>query len=152
MAYVKDIQTSIEEFLETTAKKLKSISIEDWEAKAVPDKWSRKEILGHLIDSGQTNIRRLIVSQYSQNEKIRYEQNEWVKYNDYQLVNVDEIISLWYLTNKQYHKISKSIPADSLDYRCDTGKNDIELVTLRFLIDDYWGHQVHHLKLIFQGK
>jgi len=149
MAYLNDIRTSIEEFLETAIGKLKSVSIGDWETKASPDKWSKKEILGHLIDSGQNNIRRLIVGQYSQNEKIRYEQNEWVKYNEYQHVPIDELINQWYYTNKQYERICNTIPASSLDNTCDTGKNNAELVTLRFLIDDYWGHQVHHLNQIY---
>lgn len=149
MSYFNDIQTSIEEFLDTTFLRLKSISLEDWESKSSKDKWSRKEILGHLIDSGQNNIRRLIVSQYHQNEKIVYLQNEWVKYNEYHLIPIEELISLWHLTNKQYHRISKSIPSASLDNTCDTGKKEVELVTLRFLIDDYWGHQQHHLRQIF---
>lgn len=148
MSYINDIQTSIEEYLNHTVERLKSISLKDWESKPFSDKWSKKEILGHLIDSGQNNIRRLIVSQYSPNEKIRYEQNEWVKYNAYHQVATDELITSWYLTNKQYDRISKSIPAESLDFTCDTGKNNIELVTLRFLINDYWGHQLHHLRQI----
>jgi hypothetical protein len=148
MSYVNDISSSIEEFLDLTVERLKSISLKDWESKPSSDKWSKKEILGHLIDSGQTNIRRLIVSQYSQNEKIGYAQDDWVKYNDYHHMAVDELISQWYLTNKQYHRISKTIPVASMDYTCDTSKNGVELVTLRFLINDYWGHQSHHLHQI----
>ena len=40
----------------------------------------QRPILGHLIDSAMTNIRRLIITQYQQNEKIVYAQDEWVKY------------------------------------------------------------------------
>lgn len=144
--YSNTIQLPIPDFLESIKEKLNAIPENIWQVKPAHDKWSKKEILGHLIDSGQNNIRRLIVSQYQQNDKIRYEQNEWVKYNGYQTVSKDELIQLWYLTNKQYHRISTTIPDTSLLHTCDTGKETVSLVTLKFLIEDYWGHQIHHLK------
>ena len=40
--------------------------------KPSPSKWSKKEIVGHLIDSAQNNIRRFIVAQYEVNPAIIY--------------------------------------------------------------------------------
>ncbi len=148
MTYPNTIQTSINGFLDSIVETLKNISDEGWAYKPSPDKWSKKEILGHLIDSAQTNIRRLIVSQYKPNDKIVYLQNDWVKYSDYQNMNKEELIQLWYLINKHYHRVSQSIPSKSLNITCDTSAGEPMLRTLSFLIEDYWGHQQHHLDTI----
>ena len=57
---------------------------EDWAYKISPEKWSKKEILGHLCDSALSNIRRFVVTQYKENENIVYDQDFWVKAQNYQ--------------------------------------------------------------------
>ena len=69
-------------------------------AKPSPGKWSKKEILGHLIDSAQNNIRRFVVSQYEEKPHIVYAQDEWVKAGGYQQYNTADLIELWQLLNK----------------------------------------------------
>jgi hypothetical protein len=147
--YTNTIQTSIQEFIEETFYELEKIHADVWSSKPDPARWSKKEILGHLIDSAQTNIRRLIVSQYQQNEKIRYRQNEWVAYSNYQDMPIPELLIFWKLINLHYHRVSQNIPKASLAFTCDTGQEEVSLVTLGFLIRDYWGHQQHHLGQIF---
>jgi hypothetical protein len=48
------------------------------------DKWSRKEIVGHLIDSANVNYNRFIRALYK-NDLIfeTYPQDEWVVLQDY---------------------------------------------------------------------
>ncbi|MEO5582262.1 MAG: DinB family protein [Saprospiraceae bacterium] len=148
--YPNTITTTIPEFIEDTLSTLSTYSDHEWEEKPEPDKWSRKEILGHLVDSAMTNIRRLIVSQNHQNEKITYQQNEWVRFSDYQHMDIQDLMTLWKLINLQYHKISKTIPAKSLSYTTDTDSETVSLKTLSYLIEDYWGHQQHHLGQIYK--
>src|SRR6185436_12071230 len=65
-------------------EKFKQFSEEEWAAKPDPKKWSKKEILGHLVDSAQNNIRRFIVGQYENNPQIVYNQDQWVAMQVYQ--------------------------------------------------------------------
>lgn len=148
--YPNTITTSIPEFIEDNLATLSTFSNHEWEDKPDPDKWSRKEILGHLVDSAMTNIRRLIVSQAHQNEKITYQQNEWVHFSDYQHMDIQDLMTLWKLINLQYHRISKTIPTESLSFTTDTDNETVSLKTLSFLIEDYWGHQQHHLQQIYK--
>lgn len=48
-----------------------------------PAKWSKKEILGHLIDSATNNHHRFVRVQFETNLKISYDQNKWNQYNFY---------------------------------------------------------------------
>ena len=51
---------------------LQRISPEDLICKISPEKWSNKEVIGHLIDSAQSNIRRFVVAQYEDKPYIVY--------------------------------------------------------------------------------
>jgi hypothetical protein len=144
MAKADDIERSIMVGYDTFA----TISEKEWTFKPAPEKWSKKEILGHLIDSAQNNLRRFIVSQHEPDDKIYYHQDEWVRYQNYQSADIGELQQLWLLINKQFVRTVRNIPAAALKNTCDTGKKAIELHTLEFLVEDYHAHMLHHLKQI----
>jgi len=129
-------------------QRFQTISEEEWNYKATPEKWSKKEIIGHLCDSAFTNIRRFVVTQYKENENIVYDQNEWVKIQNYQNVPTDEVISLWKALNYQIVRVVENIPDEALQRTCDTTKTELQVFTLEFIINDYVEHLQHHLKAI----
>ncbi|CAH0155296.1 DinB family protein [Chryseobacterium sp. WG14] len=129
-------------------QRFQTISEEEWNYKATPEKWSKKEIIGHLCDSAFTNIRRFVVTQYKENENIVYDQNEWVKIQNYQNVPTDEVISLWKTLNYQIVRVVENIPDEALQRTCDTTKTELQVFTLEFIINDYVEHLQHHLKAI----
>lgn len=128
------------------------ISDDEWRNKFSPDKWSKKEILGHLCDSAFTNIRRFIVTHYKENENIVYDQNFWVKAQNYQNIPVQNIINLWISLNFQLINIVENIPEELLNNICDTSKIEKQSFTIKFLIEDYINHLNHHLKVINNDK
>jgi len=109
-----------------------NISDEAWNDKPQPLKWSKKELLGHLVDSAVNNIRRLVVGQYEQGVKIIYHQDEWVNNQNYQEAAIAEVIMLWKLLNHQISRVIENIPEKKLQNTCDTGKGKIEMHTLSF--------------------
>ena len=120
----------------------------EWAAKPDPAKWSKKEVLGHLIDSALNNHRRFVVGQYAQGQNIVYAQDQWVASQNYQQAHTPELIALWQLLNLQIVRILENMPADAYQHVCDTGKNGPELHTLEWLAEDYVAHMRHHfLKL-----
>ena len=116
--------------------------------KPVINKWSKKEIIGHLIDSAQNNIRRFVTAQYQTNPHVVYEQNIWVSVQHYQDYNSVALINLWQLLNRHIVLILKNIPVEKYQQQCNTGKEKEELHTLEFLASDYITHHLHHLKQI----
>ena len=120
----------------------------DWDFKISSDKWCKKEILGHLVDSAQNNIRRLIIGQYRNNENIVYNQNIWVKAADYQHYNTADLLPLFVLLNKHFCKILLNLPVENLKTLTDWGLNEPNLVTLEFASLDYLRHLDHHINQI----
>lgn len=116
--------------------------------KSSPGKWSKKEILGHLIDSGINNLQRFTEIQYeSKPYKIRkYKQDDLVRANDYQNADIQELTDFWKAVNFRIRNLILLQTDNSLAYPVDLGEK--EQVDLGFLIRDYVHHLEHHLKQI----
>ena len=134
--------------LEDSTGAFANLTETDWNAKPDARKWSKKEILGHLVDSALTNLRRFIMTQYQPGEKIVYHQDEWVALQGYQQADLKELITLWVGLNRQIARVIERIPEDKLQLNCDTGKAGIEPHSLEYLIEDYLVHLKHHLEQI----
>jgi len=133
-------------------EKLKHINEADFALKPRPDKWSKKEELGHLIDSAHNNLRRFIAGQFELNPKIIYHQNEWVMAANYQQQNSADLILLWSLLNRQICEVIKAMPVAAEERLCDTGSDSNELHSLKWLAEDYIKHLKHHLHHILELK
>lgn len=135
-----------------SARAFEGVAHEEWAYKTHPSKWSKKEILGHLIDSAQTNLRRFVMTQYVQNQKIVYHQDEWVALQRYQEADIEELIDLWKGLNLQIARVTDRIPEADLKNTCDTGKEGPEYHDLEFLISDYIVHMKHHLRQVLGNQ
>jgi hypothetical protein len=118
----------------------------NWAYKASPAKWSKKEVIGHLIDSAQINLQRFVRCTYEENFRLTYEQVEWVAAAHYQDANIDELIELWALLNLQIVRVLTNYPPGRLGARCDNSKQEPNLQTVEWLAADYVDHMLHHLK------
>ena len=123
-------------------------SITDFEVKIDVNKWSKKEILGHLIDSAINNLQRFTEIQYAEKPyKTRpYNQDALVKYNDYQNKNNQNLFDLWLHLNRHILEIIKNQTDKTLAYQLilPNGK----LNNLQFLIEDYIEHLFYHVSQI----
>lgn len=128
--------------------RLLSFSDAQCSANPGPDKWSKKEILGHLIDSASNNHQRFVRAQLSSEIKLpEYDQESWVRAQAYQTESWENLVQLWKSYNLHLLHVAAAIPDDKLNSLCFIGEN--EPATLEFLFDDYVHHLRHHLEQIF---
>ncbi len=141
---MKSTAAELEKIINLHHSNLKDITEEEYSFKTSPAKWSKKEILGHLIDSAQSNIRRFVVAQYEENPLIKYNQDKWVAIANYQHWDVPDIINLWYLLNKQICHILNNTAETMYQRKSETEA----LHSIEWLAADYVKHLRHHLHVI----
>jgi hypothetical protein len=124
---------------------LTRINEEEFCFKLNPNKWSKKEILGHLIDSAANNYQRFVRAQFENIPAISYDQNNWNTFSYHNQTDSRQLIEFWTSYNKQIIELFKHIPEENLKRKCIAGGNK---VTLEFIINDYVTHLEHHLKQI----
>jgi len=141
----------LEIYIESFPIKLKQFSSEELSKRSAPGKWSRQEILGHLIDSAINNLKRFTEIQFLPRPYmvISYKQNELVVVNDYQNLPLQHLLDLWQSLNRQIVFVVKSIPSDKLNYPVDPQYENKEMKTLGWIICDYVAHMEHHFRQIF---
>ncbi|WP_422360422.1 DinB family protein [Reichenbachiella sp.] len=135
----------LSQIIEHTLQQFESISEEAWNTKPAPEKWSKKEVLGHLADSAMNNIHRFIRIKQGDETNIWYDQNFWVKASDYESQNLATVKTLWESLNLQIARVWANI--DEADLQKTIPVKD-ETPTLKFLMEDYIDHLNHHLKQI----
>lgn len=134
---IEQLQTIIEKYKPL----LLQLNEEALVAKPNPAKWSKKEIIGHLIDSALSNSRRFVVAQYEDNPKIVYAQDTWVKASGYQNYLSKDLIDLLALINKHICQILATMPPELYNRIAVTS----EPHTIEWLAADYNKHLLHHL-------
>jgi hypothetical protein len=108
------------------------------------DSWSRKEELGHLIDSAINNhVRFAAASLQTEFSGPPYEQDGWVRAHGYHEMAWSSLLESWRQHNELLLRLVKRIPEERLAIPCHIGSADP--VNLRFLIEDYVLHMQHHL-------
>ena len=146
------IISRLEKLLKHGVEQLSNLSQVELSYKPAPQKWSKKEILGHLIDSGISNLQRFTEIQFEERPyRIRkYQQDELVKVNDYQNAELSEIIGFWLAVNYRILSVIKQQTDTTLSYKIEFDPENVS--DLRFLIQDYVDHLEHHLKQIGKNR
>jgi len=143
---VEQSLSRLETLIKSIPDLLVNIDEADYNLKPVFGKWSKKEILGHLIDSATNNHQRIIRGQYEDEPTISYDQNQWNKLSHYQEMSIKHSITFWTMYNQHLLFILKHITKENLQKKCRA--SDGKTYTIEFLINDYVVHLEHHLRQI----
>lgn len=139
-AVAQDLRQTIDAALPT----LRAMSDTAAAEPRAPGKWSRKEIIGHLIDSASNNHQRFVRAQQGASLSFPpYEQNHWVASQHYNERPWTDLVGLWHAYNVHLAHVMSQIPDRQLTVPCviESGHP----VTLEFLVADYVVHLRHHL-------
>ena len=112
--------------------------------------WTRKQIVGHLLDSAANNrqrfVRAAIDGHYAGPQ---YGQDAWVAAHGYATQTWATLLRWWQVEHEVLAATVDRIPEDRLRAVCVVGED--APVSLRFLIEDYIRHQRWHLAQLKTG-
>jgi hypothetical protein len=157
-----DFLTELERTVESTAMRLLSFTESEATKTRSDDAWSRKEILGHLIDSAANNHQRFVRAQFTNDLLFPgYEQDRWVDVQHYRDEEWSQLVELWKRYNLHLVHVASFISPDVLaKERTEHNLDQIawqtvrkqEPATLDYFIRDYAGHMRHHIDQIFEER
>ena len=106
--------------------------------------WTRKQIVGHLLDSAANKRQRFVRAASEGNlAGPQYGQDAWVAAHGYASQPWTTLLHWWEVEHEILAALVDHIPEERLSVLYTVGENDP--VTLRFLIEDYPRHQHWHL-------
>lgn len=147
---MQTLKIALRQRLTDVSRHWNTLSEDALRQRPAPGKWSKKEILGHLVDSAQNNIRRLTVGQYEAGAHIVYDQEVWVRAADYQTYHSDELLQLWVLLNQHFIRVMERLPEEKHAVLTNWGKTEPDYVSLDFVAEDYLRHLDHHVGQLMQ--
>jgi hypothetical protein len=136
----------LDHLCQTIPPLLTAIEAADFIAQPAADKWSKQQIIGHLIDSATNNHQRFVRAQFEQRPTIAYDQNNWNHCSYHQQLPTQQLIDFWAAYNRHLLLLIRQIPAELLQRECIGG--DGQPHSLAFFINDYVAHLEHHLRQV----
>jgi hypothetical protein len=134
----------LENIIRTIPDKLNSFTEAELSLPPAPGKWSKKQIIGHLIDSATNNHHRFIRAQHEDLPVIVYDQERWNEHGYYSGMSSHALIGFWTMYNRHLLELIQHIPAGALEREC--AFPDGSRHSIRWLFEDYVRHLEHHLR------
>jgi hypothetical protein len=147
---MKATALQLREIIDNARPRLMHLSIDQVSAKPYDEKWSVKEILGHLLDSASNNHQRIVrMQEVPDIGKFVYSQTHWVISQHYRSEPWDDLVNAWYFANRHLAFVIEHVNPTSLTNVCDMGYP--KPATLQFVAEDYVRHVQHHIDQIFSN-
>jgi hypothetical protein len=144
---LRELSAKLLSLVETAEAKLRQVSALKSAESVLAGGWSRRQVVGHLIDSASNNHQRFVrAALQSSLDFPGYDQDGNIRVQAAQEADWPLLVSLWAAYNRYLAHVIAHLPAAKLDTLCRIGSG--KAVTLDFLVRDYLVHLIHHLRQI----
>ncbi len=141
---MKDLSEDLMHVVETAEPRLRAINELESARPILSGGWSRKEVLGHLVDSASNNHQRFVRAALQTSLDFpAYDQVGNSRVQAFQEAGWSLLVSLWADYNRYLAHVIAHLPPAKIETVCRIGS--ASPVTLEFLAKDYLRHLVHHL-------
>lgn len=112
--------------------------------KLAEDKWSLKEIIGHLIDSASNNHQRFVRLQLGDLLDFpAYNPEEWIGIQKYNGMSWNGLVALWYNYNCLLLHVIENVDETALK---NVWVKNEDIIYLEQLLNDYYRHMELHVE------
>jgi hypothetical protein len=144
---MNQLSVELTRIVEVSEAKLRQVRAGGSDKPVLRGGWSRKQVLGHLIDSASNNHQRFVRASLQDSlEFPAYDQDAFVRVQAVQDAEWQTLVALWASYNRYLAHVIAHLPPSKLETPCRIGSG--EPVPLRFLAEDYVRHLTHHLTQI----
>lgn len=144
---MQELSEKLLSVVDAAEPKLRKVSAQESIKPILSGGWSRKQVIGHLIDSASNNHQRFVrAAQQPSLDFPGYDQEGNVRVQALQEADWPLLVSMWATYNRYLAHVIAHLPASRLETPCRIGGK--EPVTLGFIATDYLTHLLHHLRQI----
>ena len=119
---------------------------QDGDLRYAPDKWSAKQVLGHVCDTERVfAYRALRISRGDQTPIEGFEQDDYVKNGPFGRAPLAEIIEDYIAVRRATLTLLRNLDEAAWTRRGVANKNEVTVRALAYLIA---GHELHHRKIL----
>jgi hypothetical protein len=141
---MREIAAELAGVVERSAPALREIGDLDASAPALPGGWSRKQVIGHLIDSASNNHQRFVRAALAGGLVWPgYDQDGCVKVQAFQEAAWPMLLDAWESLNRLLVHVLTHLPPAAASASCRIGEH--APVPLEELARQYVQHMHHHL-------
>jgi len=141
---MRELSEKLLSLVEAAEPRLREISETERTKPVLAGGWSRKQVIGHLIDSASNNHQRFVRAALQTSLDFPgYDQTGSVRVQAVQVADWQLLVGLWAAYNRYLAHVIAQLPDSKLETVCRIGSGDP--VSLGFLATDYLTHLRHHL-------
>jgi len=141
-----DILSTLDRQRRETVLLLSGLSEEQGDFRYAPEKWSAKQVLGHVCDTERVfAYRALRIARGDATPMEGFEQDDYVKNGPFARHVIAEVIEDYIAVRRATISLLRSLEEAAWSRRGIANKND---VTVRALAYTIAGHEVHHRRIL----
>jgi hypothetical protein len=143
---MENVYNELNSIVNVFYSKYKDLDNEITSKRPSTDKWTLKEIMGHLIDSASNNHQRFVRLQITRElifPNYSKDNSKWLEIEKYNELNFSDIILLWKQYNALLGNIIRKVDESKLE---NYWALDGDKITLKDLMIDYVRHLKDHVR------
>lgn len=141
-----DIETILQEQIEETLHLLNSISEQQAHFKYAPEKWSIKEVLGHLADAERIMAYRLLTIARGDSVSLPgFEENEYVQSANFNRQSIKELLENLHSVRQSTIHLLKGLEEETWLQKGNANHSVVSVRALAYIIT---GHEIHHRRIL----
>ena len=141
-----DVISTLSRQLEDTLAFLRGLSEEQADSRYAPDKWSIKEVVGHLLDSERIfGHRALRFARNDQTALPGYEQDDYVRAGNFGKRKLSDLADEFEHVRRANLFLFRSLDEEAWLRRGSANDSEVSVRALAYILA---GHETHHMQII----
>lgn len=141
-----DVVDSMSKQLPITLALIKPLSEADGDKRYAPDKWSIREIIGHIIDAERIFVYRALRFARADSTPVAgFDENSYVKNAPFSKVSLANLADEFEHVRRATIHFFSNLDEDAMSRRGTSNNHEISVRALAWILT---GHEIHHVKVI----
>ena len=141
-----DVIAAVEQQGRETAALLASLGEEKSTFRYAPDKWSIKQLVGHVADSERVFAYRVVaIARGEQQPLPGFDEKDWMRYSEFDARSFADLVEDLAATRRATVSLLRGLPAEAWMRKGTASGNPVSVRAVAYTIA---GHERHHLRVL----